>query len=296
MPVGHRVLRFSGPDRSAIMNDPADDILGGWNATNQSYPQSQACQAAVEGQIKGPFTGIWWDKAAAALGRQSAMFFEAYAAAGGALDEMVLDTELGWEGFDTWAISDNWSGWPTSQPGAAECAANHWRAIQNDPRFPQVLAELLRHGFEPGDKADADWLQKAMHFTHDQHKDRNRRVWNAVNAVRAVQYWEIAFLGAAKKHFPSVMASDLGFQKWSSEFCVPDSDSWMACRELRNLTGAVPGGDANGYSSYVHYNDFDLVGTVAEPGYRAVLHDFFGVPNFTKTAFSVMRRHILFRV
>ena len=68
----------------------------------------------------------------------------------------------------------------------------------------------------------------------------------------------------------------------------------MACRELHNLTGAVPGGDANGYSSYVHYNDFDLVGTVAEPGYRAVLHDFFGVPNFTKTAFSVMRRHILF--
>ena len=65
----------------------------------------------------------------------------------------------------------------------------------------------------------------------------------------------------------------------------------MACRELNNLTGAVPGGDANGYSSYVHYNDFDLVGTVAEPGYQRVLRDFFGVPNFTKTAFSVMRRH-----
>ena len=31
--TGHRAIRFSGPDRGVIMNDAADDILGGWNAS-----------------------------------------------------------------------------------------------------------------------------------------------------------------------------------------------------------------------------------------------------------------------
>ena len=100
----------------------------------------------------------------------------------------------------------------------------------------------MKHGFDAGDKSQPDWLQHAMHYTRNQTIDRNRRVWNAVNAVRAVAYWEIAFFKAAKQHFPGVMVSDIGFQKWSSEYCVPDSDSWMACRELTALTGAVPAG------------------------------------------------------
>ena len=289
MPAGHRAIRFSGPDRGVIMNDPADDILGGWNTTAQAYPPSQACQPSDEGQIKGPFTGLWWDRGAELLGAQSAKFFKALKAAGGQLDEIVLDTELGWEGFDTWAISDNWSGYNTSANGSAACARNHWHAIQEDKRFPAVLAELKHHGFDAGDKLQPDWLQHALHYTRNQTIDRNRRVWNAVNAVRAVAYWETTFFKAAKKYYPGVMASDIGFQKWSSEYCVPDSDSWMGCRELTALTGAVPAGDQNGYSNYVAYNDFDLLGTVAEPGYQAVLREYWGVPNFTKSAFSILQ-------
>ena len=48
-------------------------------------------------------------------------------------------------------------------------------------------------------------------------------------------------------------------------------------------------GDQNGYSNYVAYNDFDLLGTVAEPGYKEVLREYWGVPNFTKTAFSILQ-------
>ena len=45
------------------------------------------------------------------MGEQSKKFFDAYAAAGGELDEIVLDTELGWLGFDTWEIAGALSSW-----------------------------------------------------------------------------------------------------------------------------------------------------------------------------------------
>ena len=109
-PVGHRMLRFEGPDRDFIMNAAADDILGGWNATNKSYPAGHPCSSVegspvLGGQVAGPWPGIWLDAAAAEMGKQSELFFEFYKAAGGALDEIVLDTELGWLGFDTWEIA-----------------------------------------------------------------------------------------------------------------------------------------------------------------------------------------------
>ena len=115
MPVGHRSLRISGSDRHAIMSDAADDILGGWNATNKSYPPDQACQADVIGWAGGgtnAFYGLWWDAAAKNLGAQSDVFFKTLRSAGGAdiLSEIILDTELFIEEFDTWSISDNWAG------------------------------------------------------------------------------------------------------------------------------------------------------------------------------------------
>ena len=63
----------------------------------------------------------------------------------------------------------------------------------------------------------------------------------------------------------------------------------MPCLGLPNLDGAIPGGDQNGFSSYQHYNDFDLLGTAAEDGYRSVLAKYHNISNFTITAFSVMQ-------
>ena len=48
------------------------------------------------------------------LGNQSAKFFKALKAAGGELDEIVFDTEIG--PFLTWGVADNFQ---HSTPGAA---------------------------------------------------------------------------------------------------------------------------------------------------------------------------------
>ena len=183
-----------------------------------------------------------------------------------------------------------------SKPGAEACAANRWLAIQEDGRFGTVLTELEKHGFNAGDKTRTDWLRRAMAYTHSttlpnmaQYRDTNRRVWNAVNLVRAVSYWEVSFFAAAKKYFPRVRGSNLGYTKWTSEYCIPDGDSFMPCLDLPKLSGAVPGGDQNGVSTYQHYNDFDLLGTAAEGGYRGVLAKYHNISNYTKTAFSVMQ-------
>ena len=55
--------------------------------------------------MKGPWPGLWLDHAARQFGRQSALFFPALKAAGGTLDEIVLDTEIGF--YTTWGIADD---------------------------------------------------------------------------------------------------------------------------------------------------------------------------------------------
>ena len=80
------------------------------------------------------------------------------------------------------------------------CVAARWTAIQNDPRWPPVLEELLERGLVLGDckpptngkispaakacnekaQQDPHYLDKAMRFTKDESADNNRNVWNAV--------------------------------------------------------------------------------------------------------------------
>jgi hypothetical protein len=281
------------------MNSPDDDILGRWNASNQSYAPGHPCAGytggvvpALGGQISGPWPGIWLDHAAARMGVQSELFFAEYKKAGGQLDEVVLDTELGWLGFDTWEIADNWAnpgtpdGGPT--PGNVRCAAAHWAAIQNDKRFSEVLKMMQAHGFDAGNRSAPNWLAHAMAFTKDQTKDLNRRVWQAVQMERAAEYLDTMIVGAAKRHFPAVRVANLGWQMYTEQYCIPDSNSWLFCRTL-GLNGAVPGGPANGYSNYVFYGDFDDTGTWAEPGIQEDLAQFFGVYNYTKTEFNMLR-------
>ena len=73
---------------------------------------------------------------------------------------------------------------------------------------------------------------------------------------------------------------------YSSDYCIPDSNSWMFCR-TPGMNGAVPGGPANGYSNYVYYGDFDLQGTWAENGIRKDLAEFFNVSGYKKTEFML---------
>jgi hypothetical protein len=79
------------------------------------------------------------DHASWKLGNQSAKFFKALKAAGGELDEIVLDTEIG--PFTTWGVADNFD---HAKPGAAACALARWTAIQvrKTPSWPSSWANF----------------------------------------------------------------------------------------------------------------------------------------------------------
>lgn len=86
------------------------------------------------------------------------------------------DTEIG--PFITWGVADNFN---HQDPKAQACATARWTAIQNDKRFPVVLAELEKRGLALGGckrgkdgmpspvcnsvaKDDPEYLAKAMKF------------------------------------------------------------------------------------------------------------------------------------
>ena len=139
-PKGQRIIRFEGPDRDAAMNSVDDDILGRWNQSNHSYPPGHPCAPAVGGQVAGPWPGIWLDHAAEKMGKESEQFFAAYKSAGGELDEIVLDSELGWLGFDTWEIADNWANPDAPTPPSSRVSDERQQFLQatgtDHRRFP----------------------------------------------------------------------------------------------------------------------------------------------------------------
>ena len=101
--------------------------------------------------------GIWWDAAISARRAGSFEFFGAFKAAGGVLDQLVMDTEQGFDG-------------PTSAPPNKtttnmtkfwRCHKAWWTAIQNDPRFPSVQRELQDMGFI-ANYSSQTWLYDEM--------------------------------------------------------------------------------------------------------------------------------------
>eukprot|EP01052_Picozoa_sp_SAG31_P050211 SAG31_NODE_11357_length_1039_cov_1.351064_1_plen_107_part_00 len=100
-------------------------------------------------------------------------------------------------------------------------------------------------------KADPHYLANAMKFIKAETTKEpltNRNVWNALGVEREVEFWEVAIMKHAKKSFPHVRASNWLYQKWTSDYCVPDPESNMFCRTPGH-NGAVPGEDANGFST-----------------------------------------------
>jgi hypothetical protein len=121
----------------------------------------------------------------------------------------------------------------------------------------------------------------------------NRNVWNALGFERMVDYWEVAIFKAAKQYFPHVRGSEWAFTKWTSDYCVPDPESNMGCRTPGH-TGAVPGGDANGFSTHMMYDSFNEAGNWAQDPIPYVLKEFFGVENqYPRTPFNIIRVSLL---
>ena len=197
MPVGQRLIRLhdvdvdlnhAEADRVMLPVEFSDCADSAWWCTAgrcEPYPS---------------FQGIWWDASIAARRKGSFVFFAALKAAGGVIDQLVMDTEQGFDG-------------PTAPPPANgtnltafwRCQRARWTALQNDPRFPPVQAALLRMGFvanlssptwlfdemSVNSRSWADWV----HGLLDPKSGRggmNRQVWDAVDDERHSDYFQVS--------------------------------------------------------------------------------------------------------
>jgi hypothetical protein len=307
-PEGHRVIRLYGLDEHGATHGTKD--LLGWNVTNKSYPPSQPCgwtdafTSNDDGQLlKGPpggpkhhvpWSGIWWDGTGMdGLQHQSEKFFAEYSRLGGELDEIVQDTELG--AFNTWTMDGSLA----STPAGRACGIARWTAIQDDSRWPPILAELLRRGFEIDDRSKPHYLAECVH------KHNNENIWNALMVERAVAYWDRAVYAPARRHFPSLRGSDFQCKsdtflelscrfavsltvktcvsdyKWASGYCIPDGYEGNSCASTGS-TGAVGGGDSHGFSSMSLY-------LVFAPNIPATLQKRFNVSDYAFSAFNTIR-------
>ena len=155
----------------------------------------------------------------------------------------------------------------------------------------------MQLGFQPGDTADPHYLYKALPYRGFSGTapslDNNSLIWNGLMMERAQEFWEVAYLSAAKQHFPSVRASnEIDGRKWSSGYCLPDATHGvMFCWTPPVMRGAVPGGDRNGISTTALYQNYET-----QDGHRGVeksLRTFFNVSSYPETPFNIMRFDVL---
>jgi len=197
----------------------------------------------------GPgFRSIFWDSAVAKRRLQSMKFFPQYRAAGGQLDELVMDTEeeTAFFGEEVPVPPGN----PTEMNASAwaamiGCVAAKWSAIQHDPRCPRdVVPALLKAGFPiPAANRTGEWLSEMLTPFSDPNQVANfnnqtngsaqiRTTWNAVMTSLRSLYWMQAFGESAVLAFPKLRFSDFTLVGWSSKYCVPQADQlgWLPCR------------------------------------------------------------------
>jgi hypothetical protein len=96
-PVGRRGIQISIARDPEFQFDWADDIgpKAGAPSKCESVQSSPVCHPFPYRTRKCPFSGIWWDHAVAGRRARSQTYFAAMAAAGGSLDFLSLDTEIG---------------------------------------------------------------------------------------------------------------------------------------------------------------------------------------------------------
>ena len=193
------------------------------------------------------FVGIWFTHTAARLKAENGAYFAAYKQAGGELDHILQDSEIG---ESEWAT--------TIQPATASAACVHerWLAIQTDRRWPAALAALKARGFEPGDVSQPAYLATAMadngsatlHGAYGNFS-KNQVLFNQFVYEKIAGWYSEAFFEPARAHFPAIQASNYGFALFSAEFCRlpeqgrPSSPFGLGCaaNPVRRVTGAVDG-------------------------------------------------------
>ena len=241
------------------------NLLLGTGVTPNPEPLSSDNILANESSCGVPFSGLWADHALAALRTQSQLFFAAYKAANGSVDELVLD----WEGQFLYfpgglrAGSSKQGGAPEPCPGpggtnasntCVRCAAARWHAIQADPRWPKALTELHSLGFVMSSDEDLATVMKPCigwdslctrsqrQEEHQQQEryDRNRMAMGAYVTELEARFWQQALETPARAYYPNVRMSMYSYARWSPEHCLaPTSpEGWVACLTGKGAAGA----------------------------------------------------------
>ncbi len=159
-PAGQRVL-FSWDLERELIGNPADLLLG-------AMQQGQIGQA-------GPFVSPWPENGIAFVRERMTNFINAYADAGGTMDAFILDYE-----------SDLWWGLRVASQGQPAIDA-----IESDPRFPALAAEL---GFDD------------LNLIQDDNPQYIR--WNQVMGGHFDAALQTAFYEPVRARFPNAVVSN----------------------------------------------------------------------------------------
>jgi hypothetical protein len=193
-----------------------------------------------------PFTGLWWDHGVQELDAQARLFFAAYKAAGGQLDELNADWEsVMFHGTPVESSVPIPANSTASGMAAAiayvSCARDRFDAVEKDPRWPAALAELATLGFKANGTLSntllphmcmatpnaslrlVDGVQLADCAESDGIGEPARStavVWHAYLMQRETAYWSKSMLPAAREHFPAVRLSMYSHYQWDAKHCT----------------------------------------------------------------------------
>lgn len=166
------------------------------------------------------YQGVWPTNGTALMKQRMQNFFQAFVAAGGQADALIIDFE------------DNYSNWVI---GGFEATA-HWQAIQNDPRFPALAAEL---GFSN--------LALVQDHQHNPHYLK----WNSVMASVVDRALNEAAFEVARQYFPNIKASN-----WDSVYLPQEN----ASVELNGHPLWREGQPMGTHNTYAFYGWINLLG------------------------------------
>lgn len=176
--------------RESLTRPPGRRALFTWDLHRELLRNPEDVCRTADGQPTA-FQGVWPEHGIEAIGALFDDFFGRFKAAGGEADWLIIDFE---EGFSNWAL------------GGAD-KADHWLAVQNDPRFP-ALAERL--GFSDI-MLVGDWWGKREYLK-----------WNAVLAGVVNDAIHRALFEPARRHFPGLRCSNYGADATNEANAVPD--------------------------------------------------------------------------
>ena len=211
-----------------------------------------------------------WEAGTKLMTEQATLFFKAFKAAGGPIDELVSDWEQhdwGMFGFESGREDDEPC--PSSPANATAacrvCLDAKLRAIQNDKRFSKLLPELMSFGFE-ANVSEPDYLVKAMRQYQcvqgqpcaagpQGPADRNKLAWTTFVQKRASAALVTAVETPMRAFYPKARLSAYWQKVWDPAHCfTPESEGYMQCRG-GPLDGGAAGAVALSIQSPVYYID-----------------------------------------